>query len=431
MNCQEVVERMHRYLDRDLTPEETAEMFQHVAVCKECAETFQILKALNRELEDLPAVSPPVSLVDAIMPKLEAIDLERGTFMDEQAVKNEKSSEMTPELGRTKRAGSWWGTIAGRTAIGAAAAALILGVAVFNYQPKMLSDAELPYNEEASTTSAGLPDAAPEAEQPPEESRIMSKDASPGSDEGSASMNEANPSEAEPPKETGSDKVAKDPANPPSEAGEGSGQPNESGDPNASESSPAAGRNAPVESNDKTSTHSVNSNSYNPGSAEPPSDQSQPASGGGNSDAASPPQEPASPNADSQPPSQDPEADEGGSAEALDSTEPAGQMMGIMRAPEQWTSPNARYMASLEGDQLVIYRVPAANSEAEQQQPMETIGKLPLAGSLVSGQWSADSLTFKYKVKVNAELIESVYTVEETAPPQSGQPSSKEAPAKP
>jgi len=430
MNCQEVVERMHRYLDRDLAPEETAEMFQHVAVCKECAETFQILKALNRELEDLPAVSPPVSLVDSIMPKLDAIDLERGSLMDEQAAKNEKSSEMTPELGRTKRAGSWWGTIAGRTAIGAAAAALILGVAVFNYQPKMLSDAELPYNEEASTTSAGLPDAAPEAEQPSEELRIMSKDAGSGSAEGSATMNEATPSEDEPSKETRSDDTAKDQSDPPNEAGEGNGQPNDSGDPNASESSPAAGKSDPVESNDKTSTHSANANAYNPGSAEPPSDQSEPANSG-SSEAVTPPQEPASPNAETQPPAQDPATDGGGSAEALESTEPADQMMGIMRAPEQWTSPNARYMASLEGDQLVIYRVPAANSEAEQQQPMETIGKLPLAGSLVSGQWSTDSLTFKYKVKVNAELIESVYTVEETAPPQSGQPSSKEPPAKP
>ncbi|GIO90588.1 zf-HC2 domain-containing protein [Paenibacillus lactis] len=430
MNCQEVVERMHRYLDRDLTPEETAEMFQHVAVCKECAETFQILKALNRELEDLPAVSPPVSLVDAIMPKLVAIDLERGSLMDEQAAKNEKSSEMTPELGRTKRAGSWWGTIAGRTAIGAAAAAVILGVAIFNYQPKMLSDAELPYNEEASTTSAGLPDAAPEAEHPSEEPRIMNKDAGSGSAEGYAPMNEATPSEDEPSKETGSDETAKDQSDPPNAAGEGNGQPKDSGDPNASESNPAAGTRAPVESNDKTSTHSANANSYNPGSAEPPSDQSEPANGG-SSDAVSPPQEPATPNADTPPPAQDPAADEGGSAAALESTEPADQMMGIMRAPEQWTSPNARYMASSEGDQLVIYRVPAANSEAEQQQSMEEIGRLPLGGSLVSGQWSPDSLTFKYKVKVNAELIESVYTVEETAPPQSGQPSSKEPPAKP
>lgn len=132
-------------------------MYQHIAVCPMCAETFNILKSLNRELEDLPAVTPPVSLVDAIMPRLDAIDRDRQNLVVPPALKSQEPAEMMPEMRRPRRAGSWWSTIGGRTAIGAAAAVLILGVAIFNNEPKMLSDAELPY-EEASTTSAGTND---------------------------------------------------------------------------------------------------------------------------------------------------------------------------------------------------------------------------------------------------------------------------------
>ena len=83
---------MHRYLDRDLTPEETAEMYQHIAVRNEYAETFTILKSLNRELEELPAVTPPVSLVDAIIPRLDAIDRDRQNLDVPPAVKIEEPS---------------------------------------------------------------------------------------------------------------------------------------------------------------------------------------------------------------------------------------------------------------------------------------------------------------------------------------------------
>lgn len=162
MNCQEVVETMNRFLDRDLNSEETAIMYQHIAVCPMCAETFNILKSLNRELEDLPDVTPPISLVDAIMPTLDTLDRDRHNLMTPIAVKSQEPAEMLPDASHTKSRHRWWNSTGGRSAIGVAAAALIIGVAIFNHEPQTMSDAQIPYNEQASTTIAGTAESTTE-----------------------------------------------------------------------------------------------------------------------------------------------------------------------------------------------------------------------------------------------------------------------------
>ncbi|HEY8529598.1 MAG TPA: zf-HC2 domain-containing protein [Paenibacillaceae bacterium] len=73
MKCEEVMELMQRELDRDLNDLEKARMRQHLAECPECAELFARLKRLSEELEQLPRVVPPYSLVDAILPKLDQL----------------------------------------------------------------------------------------------------------------------------------------------------------------------------------------------------------------------------------------------------------------------------------------------------------------------------------------------------------------------
>lgn len=87
--------------------------------------------------------------------------------------------------------------------------------------------------------------------------------------------------------------------------------------------------------------------------------------------------------------------------------------------PEQWSSPDGLYRASLELDQLVIYRLPSGSNTSPEA--METLEKIPLSGKWVSGQWSEDGLTFKYKVQMNSELVESVYSIEKTEPPAATQ----------
>jgi hypothetical protein len=74
MNCQEVMELMQRHLDGDLNHSEDEALKKHLQQCPECAEMFARLQKLSQELASLPKVTPPFSLVDAILPKLDEID---------------------------------------------------------------------------------------------------------------------------------------------------------------------------------------------------------------------------------------------------------------------------------------------------------------------------------------------------------------------
>ncbi|UUZ86756.1 zf-HC2 domain-containing protein [Paenibacillus sp. P26] len=67
--CQEVIELMQRYLDRDLDETEYSRMLGHLQQCPDCSELFERLVNLSQELESLPKVTPPYSLVDAILPQ--------------------------------------------------------------------------------------------------------------------------------------------------------------------------------------------------------------------------------------------------------------------------------------------------------------------------------------------------------------------------
>ncbi|WP_339222732.1 zf-HC2 domain-containing protein [Paenibacillus sp. FSL W7-1332] len=413
MNCQEVVERMHRYLDRDLTSEETAQMYQHIAVCPMCAETFNILKSLNRELEDLPAVTPPVSLVDAIMPRLDAIDRDRQNLVVPPALKSQEPAEMMPEMRRPRRAGSWWSTIGGRTAIGAAAAVLILGVAIFNNEPKMLSDAELPY-EEASTTSAGANDesaatqnqemAQPFAAEGGTETGGESND---GNDS-SASLR-SSPSESSP--EANSDPASNDTkaTQEPSDAADGTSkdvtapdkpvQMKDVGEPQAPDQPATSNNEVP-----KTDTGSP---------SDPPANEPEQSSE--TMDVQTSPTEPDT-TSEMLPPISDPAGDAVmESAESSDRS--SGSYQGLAMVPEQWSSPDGLYRASLEADHLIIYRLPSGSQTSPDA--VETVETIPLGGSWVSGQWSEDGLTFKYKVQTDNELVESVYSIEKSPPPAS------------
>lgn len=416
MNCQEVVERMHRYLDRDLTSDETAQMYQHIAVCPECAETFNILKSLNRELEDLPAVTPPVSLVDAIMPKLDAIDRDRESLVAPPAVKSQEPAEMMPDIRRPRRAGSWWSTVGGRTAIGAAAAVLILGVAIFNYEPKMLSDAEIPY-EEASTTSAGANEDSAETEI---QDMVQPFAADGGAETGGTANEGSDPSaglRSSPPESSESDpnpgpndesKEKTEPSDGAKDTRENAAAPdapvqkNNDGEPQAPDQ-PATSSNEVPKKNDASPSN-------------PPADEP-----GQNSESMSIQTSPNDHEAmdvqtEKVPPISDPAGDSGaGSTESSDRS--TGSYQGLAMVPEQWPSPDGLYRASLEAEYLVIYRLPSGDQTSAEA--VETVERIPLGGSWVSGQWSEDGLTFKYKVQTNKELVESVYSIEKAQPPAS------------
>nr|WP_268893707.1 zf-HC2 domain-containing protein [Paenibacillus puerhi] len=72
--CQEVIELMQRYLDRDLEETEYRRMLGHLQQCPDCSELFERLVHVSTELESLPKVMPPYSLVDAILPEIERME---------------------------------------------------------------------------------------------------------------------------------------------------------------------------------------------------------------------------------------------------------------------------------------------------------------------------------------------------------------------
>ncbi|KZE72950.1 anti-sigma factor [Paenibacillus jamilae] len=145
MKCgEEVMDWMQRYVDHELGEEETSQLMNHIATCPDCAEKFHILQTLSRELEELPAVSPAFSLVDSIMPQLDAID--RAREEQGSALQEMQPVAVDPALGTEPRQRTrpvpWWNRVGGRAAMGVAAAAVVLGIVVFNFEPKTVQDAE-------------------------------------------------------------------------------------------------------------------------------------------------------------------------------------------------------------------------------------------------------------------------------------------------
>lgn len=65
---------MQRALDNDLEDFEHVALTKHLLACPTCAAKYERLKQLSLDLQQLPKISPPFSIVDSIMPRLEQID---------------------------------------------------------------------------------------------------------------------------------------------------------------------------------------------------------------------------------------------------------------------------------------------------------------------------------------------------------------------
>lgn len=117
MNSQEVMELMNRYLDGDLNEQEVERLERHLQLSPEATAMFERLKRLHHQLEQLPMVTPPTSIVDAILPKLERIDAGEGDPAGERNV-----AVIRPE--RLRRQKRIW------AAGSVAAAVLVLAVAL-------------------------------------------------------------------------------------------------------------------------------------------------------------------------------------------------------------------------------------------------------------------------------------------------------------
>lgn len=120
MNCEEVMEYMQRYLDGDLSEQEKESMFAHLKSCVSCKEMFERLNRLSDELVSLPKVTPPFSIVDSILPQLDALDRKRNA---------DDAGSQAASSGR-RASGRW--KLPGMFGAVAAAACLIVAVTIGN-----------------------------------------------------------------------------------------------------------------------------------------------------------------------------------------------------------------------------------------------------------------------------------------------------------
>ncbi|MGM0880679.1 MAG: anti-sigma factor family protein [Bacillota bacterium] len=160
MNCQEVMELMQRQLDDDLDESEREVLINHTRHCPDCAAMFERLKLLSAELTSLPKVVPSYSLVDAIMPQLERIEL----FGQPEAAAEASSSSITESIEvtprRVKRDRRWPSM---RVMGGVIAAGIVAGLFLVTYKLDLSPD--FASSNSAANESASAMDTAAEAPQ--------------------------------------------------------------------------------------------------------------------------------------------------------------------------------------------------------------------------------------------------------------------------
>ncbi|AJS57657.1 anti-sigma factor family protein [Paenibacillus sp. IHBB 10380] len=407
MNCPEVVEWMHRYLDYDLSEVETADMFEHIAVCPECADTFRVLKLLSRELEDLPIVAPKYSLVDAIMPQLDALDRARK---EKSASVDNIPAEMIPTpISQLKdRRRRFMGSTAARTLIGIAAAGVILGVAVLNYSPEQLSDAQVQLSEVTSssedgemagtasatngTSGAGL---YKDATDTPDTAASMKTEEKATAPEVAASSDPEPEGSNQQQAETGN-KVPVIQPNKANSTIEDNKQ-NSMNSNNKDQVPSSEGLNSSLNDSQKMASNAVSNSGGAVSGNKDVIDSGSAAKSGAEKEGIE------APNLKTIDPAQD-------QFTARVDSNPSDKSVSTdtIAVSSLWSSPNNKYVAVLEGEKLTINKLPVFGSE-ELSEGTHTID---LVGTWISGEWSSDSMIFTYQLDQEGKAVVFTYHVD-------------------
>lgn len=370
MKCPEVVEWMHRYVDHDLNEEESDLLFEHLRHCEDCAEKFELLNELSTQLEELPLVVPSFSLVDAILPRLEAIDRthqEEGTtaeFISPVAtVALESASNHRVQRKETSRRGRFYRV----GALGTVAAAAILGLFIYQYEPQTIPNAEIKSeSQDSSSTNAKMDRSNSAAESSVSDGeaadeanmdKMASQDTAataPGSDKGLADRNNAS-----------------------------GGSANQA--PAATES-PATGDKMPSANSSGKSTPAK--------STAPASGADSNATKAGSSKQSEPSALQGSLAEEALNPYDLMETSVGDHDEMVSRMGIAGSGFAANATLNQWNSPNGSYTAELQDGHLYFYKT---TSEVERLLVIDQ----SIKGNWVSGEWSGDSATFSYQTEQN------------------------------
>ena len=396
MNCTEVTEWMHRYLDKDLGREETADMYRHLDGCPACAEAFERLSLLSEQLEQLPDVKPPFSLVDSILPRLQELDAMVPAAGTESVRKD--TGTQAPAAGsagvtgtdarRQPRGRRTSSSIAFRTGIGIAAAAAFFGIVIFG-MPEPMPDAQSDYvlMEQSQEKAASSMESEATAD-----ARVST-----GADaDGGAGVSAYNaPVEEHSNMDAPADNAAESGA---PETGDNGRAAAGTPDGNQPAASPPETRNTAKASTAPTAT------------AEP----------------ALPPVELRS-SSDAPPETApaDPQAGDAPENEALDGGNPDmefSSVMGLLPADPAGfalSAPDGVHSAEADDVHLRIYKLSGEGNTVSQ----ELLTELPLDGELVYGSWSDDGLVFTYKVEKDGVQQEHMFVVNTASPGPSASPS--------
>ncbi|WP_379135061.1 anti-sigma factor family protein [Paenibacillus sp. sgz500958] len=358
MKCAEVIEWMHRYLDHDLSHEEITEMYRHIDACPSCADVFDRLTTLSRQLEQLPDVKAPFSLVDSIMPQLDELDRQRL-----EAGKKDAAGDVVVPFTRSasqdkRRKGS---ALARRTGIGAAAAAIILGIAIFN-MPEQMPGAQVETMLSQDSASSKADNSSAERSMEASNADMADSGAAQNTPASAAGMNEDTADMYSSAVAGGADTSSQN-----------------SGDMNSDVASEST---APRISKKESVSSLVTPSASSPGQRKlGDSGQEQPGSAGAATATASP--------------VQSPEKDVYMTLIAP-TTEPGAL---------SWTSADGRHMAVVEGEKLAIYNISANKADKA------LLTTVPLEGKWVSGEWLADNLQFNYVTQKDGIEVKNVFTI--------------------
>lgn len=367
MKCSEAVEWMHRYIDHDLSEEESSALLEHIQSCRDCKEEFAMLKELSAQLEELPVLAPRYSLVDAILPQLEALDL--GRREEGSASEEIPAATMAAEPVNRRRERTSGRSRAYRTGALGLAAAVILGVFIYQVEPRTVRDAEIAsYSVMDTSENSSLESSAQDMGQSSDAHNMTSGSAQEEAAQDASSVTpESEASDHRP----AADEQSTADSSPTADSGHSTGTAPEQPDspvPNPKSPSSSSGQKPTSQENEKLA-NKEDTSAANRADASEDAVRDERAS--------------------------DPPLiqENEGIAEQQGDLQDGGIMMGISRfaMPDEWTSPDGLFLVKYLDEHLYLYRNEFDSSTM--------VTDLPVEGDWVSGEWSEDGTVFTYIVE--------------------------------
>ncbi|OWA36643.1 hypothetical protein B9G55_00750 [Saccharibacillus sp. O16] len=464
MKREEALEYMNRYLDHDLNEEETETLFRHLGESPDAQADFDFLQGLSDQLESLPDVKPPVSLVDSILPRLDEID--RATPLTRQ--ESEQPVVMLPgkQTPPRRKAAAFWRSTLGRAVGGTAVAAAVLGIFVATYKPQEMPNAEVTSSSAVSNAtddtlvsdgaaskkapdltdpSTEVKELQPKGGSVPEDNSTQPQESTESQKTNSGEIQGQKIEDQASSQDEGQSSSTAVPASPNSSAG-GTVESNPGSDnTRSSDSSSTADQAKPDNQESKKATHD-NDNSASDSSTskqdgtrsektptnDPKSNTKTPPKT--NKNAAPPAQAPTPPSSNTPTDTEMSKSNEGihsfsvsdqagaedtkagstesGKVESKDQAADEDAQLdadsrgySLMAAPTEWTSPDQTYLVTYSPGMLTLFK-------GDRSQELST---LKIEGEATNGVWSEDGKTFTYDlVKSDGTTVSQIWKIEET-----------------